>query len=73
MRAHTALRRANQRLGHLRPRAGEVKDVGLELDVGQRRIHRLDQGGKQLLRALQPVHPVVFGEIGHPSHRRVKV
>jgi hypothetical protein len=46
------------------PGAGEVKDVGFEMNVRQGCIHGLDQRRKQLLRALVQAHIVVCANSG---------
>ena len=69
MHAHAPLGGAHQGLGHLRTGVREIKDIGLELDVRQRHIHGLDEGRKELLRALEQPYLVVLGKVGGLGHQ----
>ena len=70
MGAHAARCGAHQRLGHRGSGAGEVKDVGLELDVRHGSIHGLNQRREELLGALQQTHLVVVGGPGPRGQRK---
>ena len=48
--------------------AGEVKNVGFQLDVGARRIHGPDQRRKQLQRTLQQLNMLAIGQLQAALH-----
>ena len=67
--AHAPLGGTHQGLGHLRAGIREVKNIGLELDIGQCRIHGLDECWKKLLRTLEQPYLVVLGKVGGLGHQ----